>query len=262
MSPQIDWSTLLAQDHGWEEEIRLLQAEARQLSRKAAHWVDTAVDRFAQQWASYPAVPHDPGRALAAWEALLPSVRREAMRHLTTGETNPALDRIAGALFDTFVGGLGDRRIKPAMASDDPLGAYLQVPTMLAVALNWVATRVASFESLRGQALTKAEPSSELLPEGYDGHQRYRILTAGDDRVCPVCEYMEGLSGSFRLTDAVSTFDAYLQAWEDGVLDTAIEDVGIPKMDDIEGLGVQALSQLGWDLPPFHPRCRCSVVLV
>lgn len=92
--------------------------------------------------------------------------------------------------------------------------------------------------------------------------QQYVIVTAGDDRVCPVCDYLSTV-GPFPLSVVLDMVDEFLSAAEDGVLVDKLPDITpFVTIDDIEGLSVEQLIELGVVAPAFHPRCRCGIAFV
>jgi hypothetical protein len=105
-------------------------------------------------------------------------------------------------------------------------------------------------------------PNSEVDLPGVTGNTRYRWQTVGDEKVCPLCEYLEGV-GSFRLSDAMSQFDNFVSAAEDGILEDAlVEAAPFMRLEEIDGLNTRELTALGLIVPPAHPRCRCGIIIV
>ena len=125
---------------------------------------------------------------------------------------------------------------------------------------NWTAAEWRSHVRARVQKYPKTDPDTPPPLDLTVGQARYVIMTQNDNKVCPTCEYLADV-GSFAVRDGLSLFDGFLNERDD--LLNGIEDLSpFPTYDDVHGLGVRALTALGIMLPPIHPNCRCSVILV
>jgi hypothetical protein len=91
----------------------------------------------------------------------------------------------------------------------------------------------------------------------------YTIYSFGDDRVCPVCQKMDGLT--FTVEQAIEYRDQFV---EDASSVSSAQDLEIlkdrypfPTKKDLEATTRDAIEKDGsWCMPPYHPACRCYLV--
>lgn len=90
-----------------------------------------------------------------------------------------------------------------------------------------------------------------------NGISTYQIVSMNDDLVCPVCELLNGMTVDVQV--------AKEQVMEIGSLsaEQLKEKYPFPRIDQIERLTVAELEAVpGAKLPPYHGRCRCTLVYV
>ncbi len=116
--------------------------------------------------------------------------------------------------------------------------------------------------------LTSALHTSRLSAFGFTveadvrGLTKYQISAQLDKRVCPVCEVLNGRvfnldSAQKLLRDALGAENPddlkMIQPWPPQDKDAVAE---------IAGMSEEELVAHGWNVPPFHPWCRCLLVPV
>jgi hypothetical protein len=87
------------------------------------------------------------------------------------------------------------------------------------------------------------------------GAERYSIITAEDERVCPICGEMDLME--FPVSAAVSMRNAMLATTDP----TAIKDVHPWQRVSDDRSSPEAVLAAGGHMPPFHFLCRCLVGL-
>ncbi len=193
---------------------------------------ETAAARVARRWARIlPRLETRIGdglrsleaAVLAAWRSVYLEERPKLQRALR-GEAAgaDALRELADELLAAYVENLAERRIVPvlreaasrtSLAEAAPL-VLARVPAMFDAAFQPLWQRIVSFSSLReaekaAEPRPRVSPGAELIPEGVSRRQRYRIQTAGDDRVCflagtPITIEGRAIAWAASRTDAVS----------------------------------------------------------
>lgn len=95
------------------------------------------------------------------------------------------------------------------------------------------------------------------MMQGY-AVSEYQVISERDRKTCPVCQRIDGRCFSAEM--AVNKMQEY-----DGITAgnvQAIRDLWrFPRMDDVDNVPPEAIRDLDL-VPPFHPRCRCEVVLL
>jgi hypothetical protein len=92
------------------------------------------------------------------------------------------------------------------------------------------------------------------------GVSEYMISAQLDERVCPICEYMDGKT--FRVSDARASLNTILREKNPEALETLQP---WPRQDkeslaEFQSLADDELIDKNWHIPPFHPNCRCLLV--
>jgi len=112
----------------------------------------------------------------------------------------------------------------------------------------------AYWEGLASNAITRATVFGSVERYAQADVTEYEILTAKDERVCPICGHMHGKK--FSIEQAVQLRDKVLNA-------KSPEDIKRinpwPKLSEIQDMDTDDLAASGMQLPPFHFRCRCTV---
>lgn len=86
----------------------------------------------------------------------------------------------------------------------------------------------------------------------------YQVISERDRKTCPVCQRIDGRC--FSAQQAVNKMIEYDDITPGNV--QAIRDLWrFPRMDDVDNVPPEAIRDLDL-VPPFHPRCRCEVVLL
>lgn len=100
---------------------------------------------------------------------------------------------------------------------------------------------------------------SEAVANGYDEYQVTEVL---DERTCPVCRYMHGQV--FSVSAGLSRMEDVLRTTDPDALKAMAPFPGQSKeaLKDLFGMDAAALRARGWDAPPYHPRCRGTLVQV
>lgn len=115
----------------------------------------------------------------------------------------------------------------------------------------------AYWKLLASNAVTRATVFGRIEPMLAADVKEYEILTAEDERVCPLCGRMHGKK--FKIAHAVELRDRILNA-------ETPEDIKTihpwHKTQEIESWEPEALARIGMALPPFHGTCRCDIVVV
>lgn len=113
------------------------------------------------------------------------------------------------------------------------------------------------WELVASNAVTRATVFGQIEPMLAADVEEYEILTAGDERVCPLCGRMHGKV--FRIEHAVELRDKILNA-------RTPEDIKTihpwHRAKEIDNWEPETLAQKGMALPPFHAICRCDIIVV
>lgn len=131
------------------------------------------------------------------------------------------------------------------------------------------------FVSFRNQAETEAAATLQLAASlhtsrlsafGFTAEadvlnvSEYTISAQLDNRVCPICEYMDGKV--FRVADARASLNEILREKDPEAMKTLQP---WPAQDEesvaeFQSLSDEELVDRNWHIPPFHPGCRCLLV--
>ena len=137
--------------------------------------------------------------------------------------------------------------------------AVESVPDAFALVMQPLVRRLLAFGAIL-QELERAAP--HVTVHKARETQRYVIVTANDDRVCTVCEYL-GEVGPFRLADALDLFDNFVEAVEeDDFTDELQSGPWLTDQDIADKPTRTDFKAVGQIIPPFHPECRCGVAFV
>lgn len=86
----------------------------------------------------------------------------------------------------------------------------------------------------------------------------YQVISERDKKTCPVCQRIDGRV--FEAQRAIEKMQEYDNVTP-GNLDAIRELWKFPRIDDVDNVPPEQVH--GLDLvPPFHPRCRCEVILL
>jgi hypothetical protein len=120
--------------------------------------------------------------------------------------------------------------------------------------LGYTGTQQQYFEGLVANAMTVGRAYGQLRSFSEIGITKYTIVNPGGDRICPVCEQIQGTT--FSTKQGLSQIEKEYSAKNP-------EDIKRihpwPKLKDIDGKNSTELSSQGLSLPPYHFRCRCTV---
>jgi len=127
-------------------------------------------------------------------------------------------------------------------------------------------TKEQYFEGLAANAVTTSRSFGHLTSFGELGITHYEIDNPSDDRTCSVCSHMVGKEFSVR--QGLDTMEAELGAdSKEGVRDAhpwlhygKLIEVS-EKPGKVGAEDSSALAALGFNVPPFHFRCRCAIVV-
>jgi len=106
------------------------------------------------------------------------------------------------------------------------------------------------------EAVTRATVFGSIEPMLAADVEEYEILTAEDERVCPLCGRMHGKK--FKIGHAVKLRDKFLGAKTPEAVKTAHP---WNKVQEIDSWEPEALAGIGMALPSFHANCRCDIVV-
>ncbi|MBS7812359.1 hypothetical protein [Roseococcus pinisoli] len=114
------------------------------------------------------------------------------------------------------------------------------------IAANLTTSRLVAFG-----ALGEAEARNQT---------HYQIDSTLDDRICPICAHMNGRR--FPVRDTLGKVERLLLLDDPEDLKSAApfprqNKAGIAEFESLEN---QELIARGWNLPPWHPGCRCLIV--
>ena len=88
------------------------------------------------------------------------------------------------------------------------------------------------------------------------GITEYEILAMGDERMCPTCGELDGTV--FSVTETRKVIDRAIDITDPEEFKAAMPWYTEPPV----GKSAAELTESGQSLPPFHGRCRCTVVMV
>lgn len=147
----------------------------------------------------------------------------------------------------TFTSGLGRMDLAEALAStlaDEPFAEGYAYWDVLAAATIQRTRNIGNINGLEAA-----------------GAKTYEILAMMDERTCPICGRLDGMK--FTVTDGIALRDRLINATSpEDVKDAApwiaktAENLAI-----LDSRDSKAIASRGWHLPPFHGRCRCSVIV-
>jgi hypothetical protein len=89
------------------------------------------------------------------------------------------------------------------------------------------------------------------------GVATYTIANPLDKRTCPVCAHLYGIEYSIE-----KTVERIIERGE--MLDPGDikENFSFPRFSDVDNIGSEELANKGFNLPPYHGRCRCQISYV
>ena len=105
-------------------------------------------------------------------------------------------------------------------------------------------------------ALVRARSFGTIAGMEEAGIAEYEILAMGDERMCPICDNMNGRVFSVSL--AREKINEVLEIEDPEKFKEAMP----WQTTSAKDVSNEALQNAGMSLPPFHGRCRCSLVMV
>ncbi|MBR0096845.1 MAG: minor capsid protein [Synergistaceae bacterium] len=111
------------------------------------------------------------------------------------------------------------------------------------------------FDVVASSALVRARSFGSIAGMEEAGIAEYEILAMGDERTCPICGEMNGKKFSVAQTREV--IDKVLDIKDPEKFKEAMPWQTEPPKNKSES----KLSEDGQSLPPFHGRCRCTLVM-
>jgi hypothetical protein len=93
------------------------------------------------------------------------------------------------------------------------------------------------------------------------GETTYQITEVLDEKICPFCEMMHGKK--FEVDPAMTKMETILQEEDPEALKALAPWPKITKenMKTYKGMSNDTLKNNGWDVPPYHPLCRGTLVV-
>jgi SPP1 gp7 family putative phage head morphogenesis protein len=120
------------------------------------------------------------------------------------------------------------------------------------------------FEGLAANAVTTARAQGQLVSFQKAGFISYEIVNPADDRTCKICSHMDGKV--FTVAQGMQTMTAVLGAKTPKGVRQAQPWLGVKGMRAVSSAPGAAgakdagkLTDKGFNMPPFHFRCRCAV---
>jgi hypothetical protein len=89
------------------------------------------------------------------------------------------------------------------------------------------------------------------------GFDQYQVIAVTDKLTCPVCSRLDGRT--FKVEKSYDKFDTYLHT--QGNVDKIISLFPFPRVADVDNKSPAQIGVSGW-MPPFHPKCRCEMVML
>jgi len=105
-------------------------------------------------------------------------------------------------------------------------------------------------------ALVRARSFGAISGMEEAGIAEYEILAMQDERMCPICGEMDGRAFSVAVTR--ERINSVLNIKDPEAFKSAMP----WQTESPKGLSNEALQNSGMNLPPFHGRCRCTLVMV
>lgn len=131
----------------------------------------------------------------------------------------------------------------------------------------YVGTSSQYFEGVVANAVTTARVHGQMRSFAAAEVEEYEITNPLDERTCKVCGHMDGKR--FPISDGLKTMEAELDAKKPDDVRAAHPWLSVARMTKISPKSGHtsrrdsaALSRAGFNLPPFHFRCRCTVDIV
>jgi hypothetical protein len=133
----------------------------------------------------------------------------------------------------------------------------------------WNGSAAQYFEGLAANAATVGRAHGQMVSFEETGFTQYTIVNPEDERTCPVCSDMNGRT--FTVAQGRQTMDAVLAAdspegvktahpWKDPETGKRMTADGVGRIaPDRSAKSSEALSKAGFNVPPFHFKCRCAV---
>jgi hypothetical protein len=124
----------------------------------------------------------------------------------------------------------------------------------------WKGTSKQYFEGLTANAATVARVHGQMKSFKEVGVTHYTISNPGDERTCPVCSQMDGMTWSVK--EAQEQLDKELSATSPDAVRAAhpwLSPNQIKTLAPVPGKSTGALGEKGQRVPPYHFKCRCAV---
>ncbi len=154
---------------------------------------------------------------------------------------------ISGAIAETVAGGL-----EQGLGRDEVgkllKGFFKEYPGVKVKPDNY-------WSGLAGTAMNRSRTFGEVRGYREVGIDRYEILTANDERVCPICSEMDRRVFEVKRADSLITQITQTDNPEDVKAILPWLPAG-----EITGLSNDQLMNRGFMMPSFHFACRCTVV--
>ena len=112
------------------------------------------------------------------------------------------------------------------------------------------------WDVVSSSALVRARSFGAISGMEEAGITEYEILAMGDERVCDICEEMDGRV--FSVEETRKVIDHALDITDPEAFKAALPWQTEPPV----GKSSAQLTEDGQNVPPFHGRCRCTVVMV
>lgn len=120
------------------------------------------------------------------------------------------------------------------------------------------------FEGLVANAATTARVHGQLNSFAKNEFETYVIVNPLDERTCPICGHMD--DKTFTVQQGRDVMEAEVAAQDPDAVKKAHPWIGekqmlkiSPKPGPVGDKDRNALAKAGFNLPPFHFRCRCTV---
>ena len=104
-------------------------------------------------------------------------------------------------------------------------------------------------------ALVRARSFGKIAGFEEAGITEYEVLAMGDERMCPICREMHGRM--FSVFEARGVIDSVLSLDDPEDFKDAMPWLKAPPV----GIPSSKLAHAGQGLPPYHGRCRCTVIV-
>ncbi len=118
----------------------------------------------------------------------------------------------------------------------------------------YTGTQQQYFEGLVANSMTVGRVYGQLRSFSQIGITKYTIVNPGGDRICPVCELIQGTT--FETTQGLKQVgDEYASPKPEDIKNVH----PWPKEKQVIGKSSDDLASMGLSLPPYHFRCRCTI---